>query len=181
MATALVHASPSKVHSGRPTLYRPEYCEQIIDFFRSHPLTKPIDDGGDSLKRSVQAVCGTVPTFQRFADSIDVDITTLTEWRRRHLAFSIAYARAKTIQEDFFTQGLSQGIMNPTGAIFVAKNILGWKDKTEVETVNSQDSQDMGQMKQALANATAAQLAQFSALIAAMQAQVPAVLPAAEE
>lgn len=64
---------------------------------------------------------------------IDIDPATFKRWRDTHEDFRNAHARCKAIQNDFFVQGLAQGIMNPTGAIFVAKNVLGWRDKVDIE------------------------------------------------
>ena len=142
---------------------------------------QPVTDPALDAKRSVSQVCGQIPTFERFASNIGVTYKALQEWSVRHASFGEAYARAKSIQADVFTQGLATGVMNPTGAIFVAKNVLGWRDRTEVETVTRvEDSDATSAMKQALEHATPKQLAELSALVRAMLATAPAIPSASE-
>ena len=145
--------------------------------FKIQPVADPTPDA----KRSVAQVCGQIPTFERFASNIGVSVKCLMEWRDRHETFGASYARAKSIQSDVFTQGLATGVMNPTGAIFVAKNILGWRDRSEVETVTRvEDSESTSAMKAALQHASPEQLADLSALVAAMLANAPAISSGSE-
>src|SRR5882672_4642618 len=62
---------------GKPTKYKPEYCDEIID------------SGIRGL------------TFKEFASQIDVHTDTLLEWRNVHKEFKSAYNRAKQEQENF--------------------------------------------------------------------------------
>jgi len=122
-----------------------------------------------------RAVCSEVPTFAGFAAHIGVSPQTLDNWCKRHEAFFEARARCKAITEQWFSVALTTGAANPTGAIFVAKNILGWRDKTEVETVTrTEDSEATLAMKRALEFATQDQLDQLGALVRAMLANAPA-------
>lgn len=174
MATTAV--APKR--TGPPSSYDPAYCDMLIEFFELAPICEPPveyqepQERGGSLKREVRAICGTVPTFEKFAAMIGTTTVTMWKWSREYKEFGEAYLRAKQAQANFFVQGLSQGIMNPTGAIFVAKNILGWKDKTEIEQVSSQDTQDAGNMRDALAAMTTEELAQFATLVGNAQSRV---------
>jgi hypothetical protein len=182
MGTVLATPKASPYHPainqtvGRPDTFRPEYCEQVVDYFssRAAALRAIGFDWKSAPKEAVQSLLCELPTFAGFAASIGTSRTRLNDWANRHPSFREAYAHAKEIYEQCMADGLASGRFNPTGAIFVAKNTLGWKDKTEVETVNSQDSQDMAGMRAALAAATPEQLKQFAELVAAMQARVPA-------
>lgn len=160
-------------HIGAPTLYKPEYATDIVAFFASKPVPITPPDGG--AKEAVQFIYATMPTFEEFAGSIEVSTNILREWENRHAAFQVACARARDIQRRWFTAGLASGAMNPTGGIFVAKNIIGWRDKTEVETVTrAEDSDATTAMKRALAHATPEQLQALSTLVQAMMANAPA-------
>ena len=100
----------------------------------------------------------------------------MDNWCKRHAEFFEARARCKAITEQWFSVALTTGAANPTGAIFVAKNILGWRDRTEVETVTRvEDSESTSAMKRALEHATPEQLQALSDLVAAMQANAPAI------
>lgn len=108
----------------------------LIDYFESAPLREIPDQnltGKGSAKAAAIAICAEVPTFQAFAATLNTTPQILLDWRERHPAFKQAYARAKAMQERHFIIGLTQGTMNATGAIFVAKNILGWRDKQDIE------------------------------------------------
>tara|TARA_R110000868_G_scaffold165150_3_gene398095 strand:+ start:836 stop:1390 length:555 start_codon:yes stop_codon:yes gene_type:complete len=160
-------------HTGSPTLYRPEYAADIVTFFASKPVPVTPPEGG--AKEAVQFIYATMPTFEEFAGLIEVSTNILREWENRHTAFQVACARARDIQRRWFTAGLASGAMNPTGGIFVAKNIIGWRDRTEVETVTRvEDSESTQAMKLALHHATPDQLAALSTLVRAMMANAPA-------
>ena len=170
---------------GRPTLYRPEYCDAVMEYFQRPREAREVKVSAENRegewKQAYRTICAELPSIAGFCIELGISRNTLYEWQKAHADFRDSCARAVLLAESLVADRGNNGLYNAQFAAFYGKNVFGWKDKTEVETVNSQDSQDMGQMKQALANATAEQLAQFSALIAAMQAQVPAVLPAAEE
>lgn len=148
----------------------------VVEFFASRPI--PTTQSDDN-RESVQQTYATMPTFQAFAQSIGVSTKVLYDWQGRHATFSEACARARDIQEQWFIAGLNTGGMNPTGGIFVSKNILKWRDKTEVETISrAEDSEATTAMKQALQHATPEQLAALSSLVQAMLANAPAASPA---
>lgn len=73
------------------------------------------------------------PTFQGFADSIGVDMSTLTEWRGKYARFSSAYSHAKELQEKIWLVNGMGGQYNAQFAQFFGKNCLGYKDKQETE------------------------------------------------
>ena len=166
-------------HTGAPTLYREEYAQMLVDYFESAILPgepAPHEAGEGSGKRALDRIYTTLPTFERFARMIGVSTRVLADWDKRHPAFLQARARAKDIQAEHFSIGLVSGAMNPTGAIFAAKNLIGWSDKQTIETtVRTEDSDSTGQLKQALAHATPDQLAAFGQLVQAMLANAPAV------
>jgi hypothetical protein len=109
---------------GRPTKYKPEYCKQLIDFF-NRPLTIKGFEG--------KQYGNTLPTFERFAADINVNMSSLTEWRNKHEDFSTAYKICKLIQKDFLIQNGLTGRYNSTFGIFVAKNITDMRDQHQIE------------------------------------------------
>ena len=165
-------------HIGAPTLYKPEYAQAIIDFFESHQLPgdlAPDDSGPGSGKRAVERIYTHMPTLQGFARSIGTHVQRVHEWAKRHPAFAESCARARSIMDEHMARGLASGVYNPTGAVFVAKNLNGWRDRTEIETVTRvEDSESTTAMKAALEHATPAQLAELSALVRQMLANAPA-------
>jgi DNA-packaging protein gp3 len=165
-------------HIGAPTIYKPEYAQAIIDYFEAAQLPgdlAPNDSGSGSGRRALERVYTHMPTLQGFARSIGTHTQRIYEWAARHPSFADACARARCIMDQHLAQGLASGVYNPTGAIFVAKNLAGWKDRTEVETVSRvEDSESTIAMKRALEHATPSQLADLSALVQQMLANTPA-------
>lgn len=126
--------------AGRPTVYKSEYCEMIVDFFRVQPqITKKKKTyyaSGQVKSEEEYPIAAELPTFQKFADKIGVHIDTLHEWKDKYEEFSEAYARAKQLQEHIWLVNGMSNLYNAQFAQFFGKNCLGYKDKQEVESTN---------------------------------------------
>lgn len=127
---------------GRPTLFKEEYTQKLIDYFGSvtaYTQYPHLDEEGNVV--GMKNVPNLFPTLARFATMLGVSRDTLHEWSKatnedgtlKHPDFSDAYKRAKDYQEALLSEGTLAGAYNPTFAIFTAKNVLGWRDKTEQE------------------------------------------------
>ncbi len=127
---------------GRPTKYKEEYCDKIIEYFRIEPTKTDYKEeyyNNGTLKSKTPVITAEIfPTFQGFADELDVSIDTLNEWCKVHPEFSEAYTRAKALQERIWLQNAMSGLYNPQFAQFFGKNCLGYKDKQELETKGEQ-------------------------------------------
>ena len=127
--------------AGRPSLYKPEYAEDLIKFFDVEPYYEmPIlDDKGNTV--AMKHIPNKFPTLARFATKVGVTRDTLYEWSTatledgslKHPEFSYAYKRAKDFQEAILAEGTMAGAFQANFAIFTAKNVLGWRDKVEQE------------------------------------------------
>lgn len=175
-ALQTVDSKPVGYVFGRPTSYKPEYCQLVLDYFSAprEPQRMPVSaeqSEANGWKEQYRHVCGELPSLTGFAESVEVNRTTLLDWRRRHPDFDIACARGTAIAERLLAERSLNNLYNSQFAFAYAKNVFGWKDKTEVETVSSADTHDMAGMRQSLASATPEQLAQFSALLCQMQAR----------
>lgn len=88
-----------------------------------------------------QVIMGALPLLSGFAWKLGVTRDTLHTWANakhsdgtlKHAEFSDAYARAKEAQEVILATGGLRGAYNPTFAGLTAKNILGWRDKHDLE------------------------------------------------
>jgi len=109
---------------GRPSKYQPRYADELLNYFNCSAIER--DDRGG-------IVAGHFPTLARFAANIGVCRDTLQEWAKVHAKFSAAYKKAKDLQEANLIEGTLAGAYQPSFAIFTAKNVLGWRDKTETE------------------------------------------------
>lgn len=121
---------------GRPTDYRPEYCEQLIEYFSEPPykmVTKQIVTKSGDVIEVTQPEASDFKSLAGFAISIGVHSETLLNWSKEHPEFFDAYKRAKDFQQQFLAINGNKGLINPAFSIFTAKNVLNWRDKKEIE------------------------------------------------
>lgn len=137
--------------TGRPTSYDPRYCDEIIQFFDQEPFDVHVMEDGKVIKTACK-----LPTLNAFAHKLGLHRDTLHEWSKVHPEFSDALKKAKALQEDILMQNGLFGGYDKTFAIFTAKNVCNWRDKTEQEISGSgltvqivrhgkQDSDESGQ------------------------------------
>lgn len=99
---------------GRPSKYKPEYCEMMIAHTKA---------GG---------------FFEGFAMSIDVTKETLLDWTTTYPDFSDAYKKASQAQLEHFQKlgyGLATGQVKGQVAAwcFMMKNMFKWRDVQEID------------------------------------------------
>lgn len=125
---------------GRPSKYKEEFSEDLIKYFDIEPyevVTLKDAKGGERT----ELIATKFPTLARFAAKIGVTRETLHDWatskndegQLNHPDFSYAYKRAKDFQEALLVEGAMAGAFQANFSIFTAKNVLGWRDKTETE------------------------------------------------
>lgn len=115
---------------GRPSKYRKEYAQMMIDFFN-----RPVFERSKSGK----AVPTLFPTLERFAFSIGVWKDLINDWAHvkdsngelKNPEFHRAYKICKDLQAAYLQEGCLAGTHDKTFGIFTAKNVLGWRDKID--------------------------------------------------
>lgn len=122
--------------AGRPTDYRPEYCHLLIQFFnraayRIEKKTITLKNG--TVIEEPFEMPNDLPTLAGFCWQIGITRMTLMRWRDNHKEFSDALDFAKEMQEHIFSTNVLKGLYTGPGAVLVAKNLLDWRDKTEVQ------------------------------------------------
>lgn len=129
---------------GRPTEYKDEFAEMMIDYFNievENIIDVPgIDKNGHAITEQ-KVVVNKFPTLVRFASNIGVTRDTLYDWATaknkdgslRRPDFSYAYARARDLQEALLTEGGLAGMYEGRFTVFAAKNVIGWKDQIETK------------------------------------------------
>jgi hypothetical protein len=120
---------------GRPTDYKAEYCQSLIEWFEIEPnreVELPHYKDGEVTWTDTKTVANKLPKFHEFAKSIGVTHQTLLNWCDAHIEFFAAYTRAKELQKFFLIENGLNGCYNPAFAIFVSKNITDMKDKQEI-------------------------------------------------
>lgn len=139
---------------GRPTKYKEEYAQMLIDYFNEDVVKeiKTITEGkgkSEWRKEEVRYEALFFPTLELFANEIDVNDDTLVEWAKakypddyhdkslagtlKHPEFTAAYTRAKRIQKGLLLQFALIGKLNPGFAQFFAINEYGMQSKSVVE------------------------------------------------
>jgi transposase len=124
MAKAVVKAKPKALTArrpGQPTLYRPEYCERIVEY----------------MSRGF--------SYDAFSGYIDVHVDTLYEWEKVHPEFSEAKSKAfskcrmfwESIGINHITHQKDGEQLNASVWIFNMKNRFKWTDRRE-DTVKTE-------------------------------------------
>lgn len=108
------------VKAGRPTKYKPEYCQAIIDYFTVEPL------GADGNPVAP-------PYIQEFCLSIGINKSTLHEWVGKYSEFSNAYSVAKAKQKQLMITNALLGRYNPSFTWRAMMNMHGWREKQDID------------------------------------------------
>lgn len=120
--------------------YKPQYCQDVIEFFLNHKLTyeRTVVEGENYKKTEI--VPNEFPTLSDFAKSIVVDSTkkgvsrqAVYTWRKRFPEFDEACRIGLEIQNEILMKGAIMGVFSPGFSVFAMKNMSNWRDKTEVE------------------------------------------------
>jgi hypothetical protein len=126
---------------GRPTKYKPEYCEKMIKWFdRELTVLKEVEKvspaGVVTIKEEKP---NKPPMFGEFCRTIlKVHHSTMLLWVQEHKEFSEAYKDCKEIQKEFIIMGCLMGIFNSSFGRFTLKNISDWRD----HVIESQDKDE---------------------------------------
>ncbi len=146
---------PSKNKGGRPTKYKPEYCEAIVAFFSKDPTT--LKEVTSITKKGITThkveVPEKLPLLSAFARSIDVDEDTLLNWTKEHPEFFGAYTRAKALQKEFLIHNGLAGLYDTKFAMFVAVNCTDMRDKVD-HTIGNPDGTPLGNILDRVCNHT---------------------------
>lgn len=133
---------------GRPTNYKPGYCQELVDFFNADPYEdKEIEHfkSGEKTWTDIKRMSNKLPTMIEFARHIGVGYRTLFNWLDKESTsyqeeFWQTYTRiAKELQKNFLVQNGLEGLYNPVFAKFVALNFTNMVDKKEVELSSDPD------------------------------------------
>lgn len=102
---------------GRPTKYKPAFCQAIV-MHGKQGMTVP-----------------------EMADELDVSIQTLYEWKGVYPEFSEAFSRAQEAAEACWARKIREGLEKPPseyqGAAnlkYMAQRFKGWSEKAHIDT-----------------------------------------------
>lgn len=124
---------------GRPTMYKPEFCQEMIDYFTVEH-TRTVLRFNEKTKTEYEVdVPNKLPTLAGFAGKIGVSRGTLKKWAEAHPDFLSATTRAKALAEDMVVNNTLLGHYQSNFAIFVAKN---YTDMRDVKDLNVNDGRE---------------------------------------
>lgn len=119
---------PPRPGEGRPSKYDPKYCKEIVAYFTVKPYQ--VKTMG---KRGKVLIANDLRFLSAFARKIGVEHKTLDNWCHEHPEFLQAYTRAKQLQMEMLVSNGLNGTYDSRFAIFSAKNMIGWVDKSEID------------------------------------------------
>lgn len=139
----------------RPSKYKKEYCQEIINYFfikpyRKEKIKKVKKDG--SIEEIEIDVANDLPLFSGFATEIGVNRETLRLWSEKFQEFGEAYQQAKELQRNILITNGLRGLYNTTFAIFTAKNITDMRDQQQLEFSGSLSLQDAREIAKEILN-----------------------------
>jgi hypothetical protein len=134
-----------KTKTGRPTKYKPAYCQALIDYFdiepweeRQIPHYKLQGKQRFVAWTDIKMLPVRMPTLRGFAKKVNVGISTIYDWlNEQHgsyqQAFSGAFTCAQAIRKDWLIDVGLSGSAPPASFKFVAVNVTDMRDKSETE------------------------------------------------
>lgn len=133
---------------GRPTKYKEEYCQQMIDYFNQPLYVYEAEErmsASGAIKEVMVKRANDIPLFEAFAfDICGVCDDTIREWRDIHPEFSSSYKIAKGFQKRFIkTHALSKNYSEGFSKFFAINN-LGMVEKSELKTENEHKHEGYG-------------------------------------
>lgn len=133
-------ADKPKHPGGRPTNYKPEFCDKLIEYFDIEPWKEreiPHYKNGALTWTDYKIMPVRMPTLRRFAKSINVGIRTVYGWIDEkcgsyQMEFSHAFTCAKDIRKEWLVDVGLSGSAPPASFKFVAVNVTDMRDKTDI-------------------------------------------------
>lgn len=125
----------------RPTKYKPEFCDKLIEFFDIEPWEEreiPHYKNGVVTWTDIKILPVRMPTLRGFAKSIEVSIRVVYNWLDEksdvfHKEFMHTFTHARDIRKDWLVDVGLSGSAPPASFKFVAVNVTDMRDKTQTE------------------------------------------------
>lgn len=115
---------PRKKHpGGRPTKYKPEYCQDLIDYFR---VPRPDPANPQSMAY--------FPTLDGWCCTIGITRQTISDWVKVHPEFSHSYDISQQLGRNQLMHGGLSEKYNASFAKFVGVNLGMISEHTKTES-----------------------------------------------
>jgi hypothetical protein len=139
---------------GRPTQYKPEYCQKIINFFKDGVAYRELTDPKNPSR--VNLVPNRLPNLARFAAEIGCSRQTLWYWANVRNAdgtlvnpeFSDAYQTAVSFQEALLIEGGVAGTFNPPTVAILLRNMHHYQPVVPAPIDNNSSRMDTDELDQ---------------------------------
>lgn len=123
---------------GRPTKYNKDVVSKVKRFYSEWEMyyETPVDkqDKQGNTTTTMKRCPNPPPTKEDLSKYLDINRDTLYDWCDKYPEFSDTIKkRHKELAKEMLTTNGLLGGYNASFAIFAAKNMIGWKDKSEVE------------------------------------------------
>jgi hypothetical protein len=122
---------------GRPTDYKPELCDDILEFFGATEecyRESEVTVGGKNWERTETKLLPTkLPTLEGWACKHGIHPGTVWDWTQRHPDFANAVTRVKAWQKQLLIQGGIMGVYDSKFAQFVAINVTDMRNTLTVD------------------------------------------------
>lgn len=140
--------------TGRPSKYRPEYDQLIIDYFNVKP-TREVEVQGFGGTTKIQVLPNPPPMLVNFAQDLGLSVETIGRWateqgddgRPRYPSFADSYTRARQLLEAMLVMGAALGVYDSRVTQFVLKNWYGWRDQPDKDVTVAPVSREVLETK----------------------------------
>ena len=122
--------------NGRPSKYKPEYCQMLLDYMTQEPweevaITHTNRKGETWTEDKLRP--NRIKFIQSFAWNIcNVPHETLLDWVKVYPEFRQAYARARDLQSQHLLENGFMGLSDPAMTKFAAVNMTDMRDKQDI-------------------------------------------------
>lgn len=124
--------------AGRPTKYLPKFIKKVDEYLKlcqdteKNVVKQANSEKGYEMYENKLVV--NLPTINGFALFINVDKTTLYEWKGKYPEFSYSLRKIKTEQEKRLINGGLSNDYNPTIAKLILSANHGMREKSDLTT-----------------------------------------------
>jgi len=105
---------------GQPTKYKPEYCQEVVSFLGQGHSVRAF---AGQVKVTTESIYTWMHEYPEFSDAVKLGKAACVKWYEQ---FFKAMAAGQI-------RPIDGGKTNAAAAIFLAKNIIGWKDRLDIE------------------------------------------------
>ncbi len=136
--------------AGRPTKYKPEFCEEVDKYLKKsrdehYQLLRGSSTNGETYENKIRVK---LPTLEGFASFIGIGLSTVEEWKRKYPIFQRAFEKIMVEQKKrLIDSGLSNDYNSTIAKLILASN-HGMRDRTDVTSGDAPIKQVTGMIIQ---------------------------------